>query len=78
MSRMIFIGSIVSLIALSGIIGYWSASSSFFAGRSIGSNGVMEIPMQAFCDSKSIVTTPPRYRRRAKICLAPAYVKMTG
>ena len=55
MSRMIFIASIVSLLALSGIIGYWSASSSFFAGRSIGPNSVMEIPMQAVCDSKSIV-----------------------
>ncbi len=55
MSRIIFISSIVSLIALSAIIGYWAASSPFLAGRPIGSNSVMEIPAQAVCDSKSIV-----------------------
>jgi hypothetical protein len=55
MSRIIFVASIVSLLALSGIIGYWSASNSFFAERSIGPTSVMEIPVQTVCDSKSIV-----------------------
>jgi hypothetical protein len=55
MSRTIFIASIVSLIALSGIIGYWSATSSLFAGRPIGSTSVMEIPAQTVCDTKSVV-----------------------
>ncbi len=53
MTRVIFIASIVILIALSGMIGYWSASSSFFAGSPSGSNSVMEIPMQAACDSNT-------------------------
>jgi len=57
MSKVIFIPSIVMLIALSGIIGYWSASSPFFAGSPIGSNSVMEIPMQAACDSKAVLDT---------------------
>jgi hypothetical protein len=55
MSRVIFIAAIVILIAVSGIIGYWSASSSFFAGSSIGPTSVMEIPMQAVCDAGTIL-----------------------
>jgi len=46
MNRTVFIISIASLIALSGIVAFWSSLPSLFIGNQIGGASVMEIPMQ--------------------------------
>jgi hypothetical protein len=51
MSRTFFIISVASLIALSGIVAFWSTLPSRFIGGPISGAGVMEIPTQpTACD----------------------------
>jgi hypothetical protein len=47
MSRTFYIIFIASLIALSGIVAFWSTLPSRFIGGPIGGASVMEIPMQS-------------------------------
>ena len=55
MSRTFFIISIASLIALSGIVAFWSNLPSRFIGNPVGGPGVMEIPMQpTACDLQAL------------------------
>jgi hypothetical protein len=55
MNRIIYIISIVSLIALSGIVAFWSSSPSRLTGNPIGGAGVMEIPAQpTACDVQAL------------------------
>ena len=55
MSRTVYIISIASLIALSGIVAFWSSLPSRFIGNPIGPTSVMEIPMQpSACDVEAL------------------------
>ena len=65
MSRTVYIISIASLIALLGIVIFWSALTSRFIGNPIGPTSVMEIPMQPSAGDVKVPeavsrSTPPK------------------
>ncbi len=47
LTKSLYITCIVGLIAVSGVVAFWSMTSSQFAGSPIGATSIMEIPVQS-------------------------------